>query len=322
MKNSIPSILSNFFKAGILFLFLQSACTEKYDLTTSKDSDRIVIEGQVVDTNIYMCHSYIRLTKSKIGINYGVPGYSYWQDGLTCINNATVIIKDNLGNADTLKPEPEYRYYRYFNQSDETWKTDSSASIYYKRGYYILNKLNPKPNRTYYLTVLAEGKEYHANCFMPHLPALDSISFIKEDQYDGVGYIPYLYFTDPPDEKNYYLFFSISTDTYWGYTVLDDADINPATKGLDVFKGETNIYYKTPFPFKDAYDLEVMSITKESYEYYKTLGQLFVNDGGNYKPAPASPVSNIDNGALGFFRASQVRIYRSPIIEAPIKSSN
>ncbi len=309
MRNLIPFISSIFLKTGVIFVILLSACTEKYDLNTSKDSDRIVVEGQVVDTNTYSCHSYIRLTKSKIGINITQQN-NYLQDGLTCINNATVIITDNFGNTDTLIPEPEYRYSRYFDRADEIWKKDSSLSIYFKRGYYILNKLDPKPNRTYFLTVIAEDKEYHASCYMPRLPVIDSISYIPEDQYKGVGNIPYLYFTDPPDEKNFYLFFSNPNATYWGYTLLDDADINPATKGLDIFKGETNVYYKTAFPFNDNY-LEVQSITKEAYEYYKTLGQLFVNDGGNYRPAPASPVSNIDNGALGFFRASQVRIFSS-----------
>ena len=54
------------------------------------------------------------------------------------------------------------------------------------------------------------------------------------------------------------------------------------------------------------YFIEMHSITKEAYDYYKALIQQFKTDGGGYSPSPASPPTNLDNGALGFFRASAV----------------
>ena len=54
------------------------------------------------------------------------------------------------------------------------------------------------------------------------------------------------------------------------------------------------------------YFIEMHSLTKEGYDYYKVLIQMFKTDGGGYSPSPASPPTNMDNGALGFFRASAV----------------
>ena len=50
--------------------------------------------------------------------------------------------------------------------------------------------------------------------------------------------------------------------------------------------------------------VSLFSLTYEAYLYYKALLSQFENDGGTFKPSPASPPSNISNGALGIFRAS------------------
>jgi len=54
------------------------------------------------------------------------------------------------------------------------------------------------------------------------------------------------------------------------------------------------------------YLIEMHSLTKEGYDYYKALLQQFVADGGVYSPSPATPPGNINNGALGFFKTSSV----------------
>ena len=50
----------------------------------------------------------------------------------------------------------------------------------------------------------------------------------------------------------------------------------------------------------------ICTLTKEAYEYNRALIQQFRTDGGGYSPSPASPPTNLDNGALGFFRTSAV----------------
>jgi len=80
---------------------------------------------------------------------------------------------------------------------------------------------------------------------------------------------------------------------------------------LAVFKGETAEWWINSYPrLDDEYRIRMYSITEEGYNYYKALIAQFKNDGGTYSPAPASPPTNIDNGGLGFFRASAVNVIR------------
>jgi len=297
----------------LLFLLLTYSCIDKYDMIDSIDGGKLVVEGQIVNKNQGGCYSYIRITKSKFGINKNVNESSSL-DGFTPINDAIVIIKDDLNRTDTFQTEPEYNQVTYIDQNGNP-QTSYPQNLNYQRGYYKVNKLIPEEHRTYYLTVQYQGKEYHSSCLMPSLPKMDSISFIAESTgKDGRGNIPYLYFKDPPNEKNYYLFVGQPGSTYWDYNTLDDQFINPDVKGINIFKGITNTYWMGAYIFHMApYHLEIHSLTKEAYDYYFVLSKLFTNDGGNYKPAPASPKSNIDNGALGFFRASSVHVFEGII---------
>jgi hypothetical protein len=288
-------------------------CIDKYEMSIPQDAEKLVIEGQIVDKNQGACYSYVRITKPKLGINANVSA-SWQTEDFTPINDAIVIIRDDLGFIDTFQTAPEYVDYNWVDWDGQVY-SGTTANSNYQRGYYQSQKFTAVKNRTYYLTVKYMVKEYHSTCFMPSLPKMDSISFITEATgKDGRGNIPYLYFKDPPEEKNYYLFVGQPGATYWSFNVLDDQFINPDVNGINIFKGITNTYWMGAYIFHQApYHLEVHSLTREAYDYYFTLSKLFSNDGGNYKPAPASPKSNIDNGALGFFRASSVHIFEGRI---------
>ena len=296
----------------VFFLFVFYACTDELNVYENKDDNKLVIEGQIVNkiTNSYV-ESYVRLSKSKLGVN---KTGDYWNDGFTYVNDAVVIVKDDLGIVDTFSIASDSLDYDWTDPQGFCHQ-GRRTNYNFQKGYYTSNKLNPRENQTFYLTIQYQGKEYHSNCFMPVLPKMDSISFKMEvSGNDEMGNTPYLYFKDPPNEKNYYLFVGLPAETYWNFIVLDDKLINPDVKGINIFSGVTNTYWRSKFivPFS-PYHLEVHSLTKEAFNYYDVLGKLFINDGGNYKPSPASPNSNIDNGGLGFFRASSVHIFEGII---------
>ena len=46
------------------------------------------------------------------------------------------------------------------------------------------------------------------------------------------------------------------------------------------------------------------SLTAEAFRFYEALINQFKDDGGVFKPSPASPPTNISGDALGFFGAS------------------
>jgi hypothetical protein len=56
-------------------------------------------------------------------------------------------------------------------------------------------------------------------------------------------------------------------------------------------------------PGEDEY-IRMNSLSKNAYNFYNNLLGQFEQDGGAYKPTPSSPVTNISNNGLGFFRAS------------------
>jgi hypothetical protein len=61
------------------------------------------------------------------------------------------------------------------------------------------------------------------------------------------------------------------------------------------------------------FEIKMYSVTKEAYDFYKALISQFRNDGGVYSPTPASAPTNIDNNALGFFRASAVNVIKGKV---------
>jgi hypothetical protein len=106
----------------------------------------------------------------------------------------------------------------------------------------------------------------------------------------------------------------------WSRAILSDEFISDKIMGIDVFKGEAIDYWRDAYPPEGLdiiYRIEMHSITEEIYDYYKALIAQIRNDGGVYTPTPASPPTNISNGALGYFRVSCVQIAEDIIPDPP-----
>jgi hypothetical protein len=55
--------------------------------------------------------------------------------------------------------------------------------------------------------------------------------------------------------------------------------------------------------------VEVYSLSKVGYIYYNDLFSILNGDsGGMFGPIPASPRTNLNNGAIGFFQVSAIDI--------------
>jgi len=306
----------------VIFVFTTlfiCSCVEGFQLDTDNQHTKLLVESALLD--IDSVH-YVKLSLSKIFLSqnetvangYGTTNY------YPPVTDAKVIITDNHSFVDTLVGEPDSIYYPRdsYNAQSDKWKPDSIFDINehsLSKGYYSSRKLKIESGNTYYLTVLWQGKKYTSSCFVPKVPTIDSVRFAYTQGATGKEdyYIPYIYFKDNPATKDYYLF--ITSDSYpdvWSRTVLSDEFINNNVNGIDVFKGETLRYWLNAYPYERSnYKIEMHAITKEIYDYYKCLSAQFMTDGGVYTAAPASPPSNISNGALGYFRASSVQVYKS-----------
>lgn len=306
----------------LLLLMLFFSCITDYDLDLKSSQPRMVVDGVITNQKgPYL----IRLTKSKDQLtlyptqytSHGDTSYNYrYPNGVKeSIQDAEVFITDkNTSVTDTLvkSPEGEWHYYEG-GDNFPAWKRFEVSDTSIIDGFYQTTKIKGIPGHTYALTIKWHNQEYHAESYMPEVPPIDSVQFnftkgaVGKSDYN----IPLLFFKEPQHERNYYLFIT-AAGRAWPYSVLSDEYLNDYVNGLDVCKGVSPDYWLTSYP--DVFDghlawdyfIEMHSLTKEAYEYYKALIQQFRTDGGGYSPSPASPPTNLDNGALGFFRASAV----------------
>jgi hypothetical protein len=306
-----------------LLVVLFSGCIEDYDLKRNEIEPRLVVEGLITNKQ---GPYYIRLTESNTGSFEPDSAYTP-----APVKNAKLIISDNVNQSDTLVPVDfdihDYTWNYYLglykfvydsnhNVIDTIFLTDPT-SFTYDRGFYKTQHLVGIPGRTYSLKILLEGKEYDASAFMPSVPDIDSIGFVKKilEKDNSVYIIPLLYFSEPQGIKNYYLIQlndevssrTFSASTLWQFSILSDEFLPPYVNGLNISQGETPRSVEYPIYMEgDSVYVALSSLTQNAYEFYKILLLQFKNDGGAYQPSPGSPPTNMSNGALGYFRASAV----------------
>jgi len=314
-------------KGIYLFLFLLSGCVEDFDLELDTVEPKLVVDGLITNQE---GPYYVRLIKSHTGKFIEPDPDSIYLKSVVPVKDAQIIISDDAGQIDTLVPlieetdlselQGDYNsgYYKilydnYGNIIDTLFITDPLPLIEY-RGFYKTQNLVGIPGRTYYLTIISEGKEYHAIDYMQPVPDIDSLGYIKKVmEKDGQEYfIPLLYFSEPQDADNYYLIQThenilsrVLSWSFWEFSIISDEYLQPYVNGLNVSLGANPRGFEYPrYSEGDKIYLALSSLSKSAYEFYEILLKQFESDGGAYKPSPASPPTNLSNGALGFFRAS------------------
>ena len=314
----------------VLFLLFVS-CIKEFDLKLSNSEKLLVVDGLITNGN---GPYFVRLTRSSNNLNtkYILPTNwdfeNSFKDSAEVVTNATVIISDNLGNCDTLIKVPQYYagYVQFYNSNTHVWDSIYNPQLEERyginKGFYRTTHIKGVAGRFYNLKILIENKEYYSQCFMPLLPKIDSLSYIKKiSEIKGEPYYsPVIYFTKPT-ETSYYLFNFwmnsplnppnktslpyINSIGVFDYSIISTKLLNSYINGLDIQKGACVKRTMFEYPFSEnEIVLTMNSITKESFEFYDNLIDQYNNDGGAFKPTPSSPVGNISNGALGFFRAS------------------
>jgi hypothetical protein len=254
-----------------------TSCETTVELDLKQSEAKIIIEGQVTN------HAgYVRVTRSA----------GFYDDGATPrVANANVSVKDDLGN--------EY----FFTHNPEGIK-DSA-------GYYLPNQsFEGEVGRTYTLTVEVDGEVYTAHDKLFSVSGIDSLSYrINEDEEkapkDGNKFYEVLLFAkEPQDEENYYLFKFFRNDSLKVYNLTDiyyadDKALGEAIDGLG-----SPVYFEPG----DKARIEMYSLSRDGYVYYNDMQNLLNNDGGIFSQPPSNSRSNLSNGALGYFQASDVDV--------------
>jgi len=223
----------------------------------------------VIQGNVYDGAGPYAVTISKT-VDFDTPNV------YPAVTNATVTISDNAGQSEVLSESTD--------------------------GTYVTSNMQGVIGRTYTLTVLLDGKTYTASSTMPDPVNIDSIYFKKSLLGRGTLVID---INNLPNKDNY-------------YRVIHFVNDLQAT-GFSVFSENTNDVEKISFSFLPTTDTTGTSTTQKQEKgdvitvWLETIDkgvfQYFhsANSEGGQNASPANPVSNISNGALGYFSASSVR---------------
>lgn len=250
----------------ITFLIVPG-CQKVINVDLNQATPRIVIEGLINDR------------RGPYSVSISKSGSYFNQPALPSVSGASVIITDNTGQNDTLK--------------------EVGAGI------YITLKTRGLPGNTYTLRVNSDNVEYTGTTTMPSHVNIDSLTLVKRDspRFDFGGnprndtHIDIHCSFKDPEEKNFYrikVFKNDSINTE-NYRLYDDQYTNGSETELRVANATAG----------DTFRIELLSIDKQTYGYYRTLEDLlFTNP--FFGSTPANPNNNLNNGALGYFGAYAV----------------
>lgn len=248
----MKSVIYSLGCAGFLLLALFStSCQKVIDVDLNDADPTIVVEGEVLvgDTT-----HRVKITRT---LNFDETS------AFPTVENATVTVVDNLGNAGTF--------------------------THVGGGVYELSSYPGVEGRTYTLTVVVDGKSYVASSTMPGLVPLDDLyadqvpfgadtfSFVTPERQDPAGIANYYQFRITRNNEELEGI-NLQTDQLYDGNVI----VEP------LFLDELNV--------GDTIRVDMYSITKPAWTY---LNQLINNATG--QSTPANPVSNFSGGCLGYF---------------------
>lgn len=173
----------------------------------------------------------------------------------------------------------------------------SDALTEVQDGVYALNNFNFQVGYSYTLSIEYTNKLVTASSTLNPSVDIDTVFFSQNLIPTGLGnsndeeYGVVVGFTDPADQENFYRVLVTVNDTVRSeINVFDDALYNGNYIEQEIF-GQR-------FKAGDNVSVELWSIDKASYEYYRTLADILSS--GLNSATPYNPISNLSDG-LGHF---------------------
>lgn len=194
------------------------------------------------------------------------------------VSGAVVILSDDQGNSENL--------------------VEDSA------GYYSTTAFPAVEGRAYTLTVQHGGNSFEANCAIPIKAVLDTVEFIDNSGFGATGFLMVPIYQDDPNTKNYYAFQYAISGVFEGIAFSAETDL--ILRDDQVTNGQVSkqpLFEGFPVESGDTVQLIMLGIDAPVYEYYFSKIQNTSPNSG----APANPVSNWNNNALGYFNATNLQ---------------
>lgn len=179
-----------------------------------------------------------------------------------------------------------------------TLKAPNGNSVPFREvepGIYKSANYQGVPGQTYIMEVAAEGKTFSATSTMPAAVKLDSLSFKRLTFFGTTNTYPVANYKDAADQQNQYRYI-LRVNSRVEVDVVSEDRFNNGNQIADVI-----FYELEDLETNDRIDLELQCIDRQVFKYYFSLQQ--ISGEGGPPVAPANPVSNFNNGALGVFNA-------------------
>lgn len=168
-------------------------------------------------------------------------------------------------------------------------------------GTYHTSVIRGIPGRTYTLNVTINGEEYTASSTMPYSVNIDSLSLENMSFGRDNSKVVDVHFKDSAGVKNYYRFVELRNGVVQKHIFLIEdrlRDGSEVTSSLFADNDTLNI--------GDSVTVLLQCIDKNVYDYFRSAAQI-TGSGGPQSASPSNPLTNLSNGALGYFSAYAVR---------------
>ena len=263
----------------IIIVSLFFSCERVVNIDLNDVTPAIVIEGRVYEDSL----AWVEIHQTTSYFN---------PDTQLCICDAIVSVREDDNLPDTL--------------------------LYKGGGLYESSALTGKSGSTYYLKVEYQDKIYEAQSELHERPLIYSLTSISFGDFSGFGdstgigfggddgggglldSLPYLLFVDlydDPSVENYYLFnYYINGDLRTGSYIVGN-DENAENDTLSFSAGPAVLV-----DLGDTVTVKVNTINQSSFTYFDQLSDA-LSSNSFFSSTPYNPLSNITNGALGYFTA-------------------
>jgi hypothetical protein len=232
------------------------------DLKLGTSPTQIVIQGNIYDQpGTYE----VRISETKDLDQSGT---------YTPVNDATVIIRDDMGETEVLKMD-----------SDGLYKTTHIRGVV---------------GRTYTLNVTRGDQTYKATSTMRNAVVIDSLYF-RKSYFSNQSVVTVNFSDKQPD--NYYRLIEFLNKKQISYFNISYNYLNEKKMTYSFYNRPENDNYT--IKSGDTITVWVETIDENLYNYFRTT-----SSSNSQSITPANPISNFDNGALGYFNACSVR-YKS-----------
>ncbi len=190
------------------------------------------------------------------------------------VKGANVMISDNAGNSEMLKETSD--------------------------GIYTTNTLQGVQGRIYTLVVTANGKTYSAISTMPSEVKIDTLRSSVSSSFRGGTRIEInVIYHDPVGIANYYRFVEIINGKTSNNLMLSSDRLFDGGVITHTIRNEQDSLYPG-----DSVKVLLEGIDANVYEYFRELNQII--NGSGQQASPANPLTNLTNGALGYFAAEAI----------------